>query len=150
MVKKNIPDPEEWKALWKPRRKTRGTSMDRMTSPITAITKPFHLRFVGWECETPIPFVLPPPPPPTPPLFIGNQFADEWIWDRKWVRVREWNQNAGISPSHTPLPPPHSPLSFTLSRSTTADGRDASSMWKTDCQYWTCRGVIRLELVKKN
>jgi len=54
--------PEVWKPLWRPRRKTRGTSMERMTRPRTAITKPLHRRFAGtpyddWTA-------------PKPPLFI--------------------------------------------------------------------------------
>ena len=54
--------PEVWKLLWRPRRKTRGTSMERMTRPRTGITWPLHRRFAGtpyddWTA-------------PKPPLFI--------------------------------------------------------------------------------
>lgn len=54
--------PEVWKLLWRPRRKTRGTSMERMTRPRTAMMRPLHRRFAGtpyddWTA-------------PKPPLFI--------------------------------------------------------------------------------
>lgn len=62
--------PEEWKPLWRPSKKTRGTSMERMTRPSTAITSPLHRRFAG----TPYDGTAPIPPPPPPPLFIGFLF----------------------------------------------------------------------------
>jgi hypothetical protein len=53
--------PEEWKPLWRPSKKTRGTSIERMTRPRTAITKPLHRRFAGTPYDGTA---------PKPPLFI--------------------------------------------------------------------------------
>lgn len=53
----------EWKPLWRPSKKTRGTSMERNTRPSTAITRPFHLLFAGREYDDET-----PPLPPFIPL----------------------------------------------------------------------------------
>lgn len=80
--------PEEWKPLWRPSRKTRGTSNESKTRPKTAITKPFHRLLAGREPPIP-PFIssfssskssfsrLPSPPQQIrPDLFLFSSTAN--------------------------------------------------------------------------